>query len=660
MNISKLARELKTEPQILRQKLPELGIHIGARAIQIDDSLIEKARDAWKIHQRREELRKKLAEKPKKKNKKSTKKNQKEEKIIAIPPFITVSDFAKKLNLEVPKLIVKLMQEGIMAAMHQKIDYDTAHIIAEDLGFKTQLSPEQNISQLKEKKSKLQEILKQEKNLEPRPPVVVVMGHVDHGKTTLLDYIRKTTVAEKEVGAITQHIGAYQTSVKLADEKKEKLITFIDTPGHQAFSSMRSRGGQIADIAVLVIAADDKIQPQTLESIEIIQKEKLGLVVAINKIDLPNADVEKIKTQLAELNLQPEDWGGKTICVPISAKSGKNVNELLENIVLLSEIHELKASKKGKFFGTIIESHIDKGLGPVATVVVQNGTLQKGDLVKCSNTGGKIKSLQDFTGKTITKALPAAPIKVLGLKKVAKAGDLIKKAKNLKEIRKIIKKKNFSINKNQAKSKKKKKNILKIFLKADVAGSLEALIHEINKIKHPEAEIKIIKQGLGNFTENDVLEAEAENAKLIAFNVVAGTQAKHLINSRNVKYQSYQIIYKLLEELKKDLEKTIPPKIIEKSLGQAKVLKIFSKTHNYQIIGGQVKKGKIKNECKVRIFRKKQIMAEGAMLELQTNKQKVQSVRVPQEFGAKIKTEIQIKPEDELKFYITKKKKKKL
>lgn len=659
MNISELARQLKTEPQILLEILPKLGIDIGEKAIQINDVLVEKAKNAWGLHQRREKLRQKLAAKAQEKE--QDKASQKIVQTIKLPPFITVSNFAKKINIDVTKVIIKLMQEGVMAAMNQKIDYETAHIIAEDLGLQTELQEEDENDKQSEEIT-LSSIIKAEQKLEDRPPVVVVMGHVDHGKTTLLDSIRKTNVAEGESGAITQHMGAYQVKITHSSSYQGKSITFIDTPGHEAFKGMRSRGGKVADIAVLVIAADDKIQPQTLESIEIIQKENLGLIVAINKIDKPEADIDAIKKQLSEINLTPEDWGGDVICVPVSAKQNKNIDELLENILLLAEIKELKANPEGNLFATIIEADVDQGLGPVATAIIQNGALRQGDLIKCSGgCGGRLKGLLDYQGRKIDAAGPAMPVKLLGLKTLPQVGDVIERAQSLRELKKFSKKSRLSLGETVTKIKQEKTKIqIKIHLKADVLGTLEALISEIGKIKHELVDIKVVKHSLGDFTESDALDAEAQKIALIGFRVEADAGTKHLINTRNIKFKTYAIIYKLLEDLRDSVEELIPPKIIEEEIGEIKILAVFTKSKNFQIIGGQITKGEIAGRPKFRIFRNNEVMGEGSILELQHNKEVVKKAKAPQECGLKVKGDLIIKIDDVLRFYTTREEKRTL
>lgn len=652
MNISELARQLKTEPQILREKLPELGFAIGERAIQIDDAQVERMKSAWAMHQKREKLKAKMAAQQEKQKKREE--TTETTTAVVLPPTITVADFAKKINIDVSRVIVKLMQEGVMAAMNQKIDYETAHIVAEDFNIQTSRGNADAIEE--DTGNSIKDIIKKEANLVPRPPVVVVMGHVDHGKTTLLDTIRKTKIADTESGAITQHMGAYQAMIEHPVDKKKQLITFIDTPGHEAFRGMRSRGGKVADIAVLVIAADDKIQPQTLESVSIIQKEGLSMIVAINKVDKPDADIDRIKTQLSEINLSPEDWGGDTICIPISAKSNTNIDALLEHILLVADIEELKANPDGVLYGTIIESRIDKGLGPVATAIIQNGTLKTGDMIMCGHAGGKVKSLQDYLGKSIEQAVPSQPVRILGLKPVPQVGELIKQVENYKEIKKLQKRSTLqakgSKDEDSAHARKKTPaHILKIFLKTDVLGTLEALLDEIDKIRHSEAEIQIIRKGIGSFTESDILEAEAHGARLIGFKVKTAAGSEHLVTGRGIVYQSFSIIYELLDYLKAELEKLIPPEVIEEAIGEAKVLAFFGKSQKHMILGGVVTDGIIRRDAHFHIFRNGEVLGEGKIFDLQVNREAVKEARPPHEFGLKFSGDLIAKEGDILKFF---------
>lgn len=652
MNVSDLARQLKTEPNILLEKLPLLGFAVGERAIQIDDAQVGAITAAWNQHQKRERLKQKIASRQTQAETASETKN----KPILLPPTITVAEFAKRINVDVGKVIIKLMHEGVMAAFNERIDYVAAALVAEDFGVQTEKGVPEAINL--ETGPSIKDIIKGEGALIARPPVVVVMGHVDHGKTTLLDTIRKTHVADTESGAITQHMSAYQTRVKDPDTKEDRSITFIDTPGHEAFREMRSRGGRVADIAVLVVAADDKIQPQTLESLSVIQNEGLELVVAINKVDKPGADVDKIKTQLSEINLTPEDWGGDTICVPISAKHGKNIDELLETILLVATVAELKANPEGTLYGTITESHIDKGLGPVATAIIQNGTLRVGEAVLCGETGGKVKGLLDYQGKTISLAGPSTPVTILGLKTAARVGDIVKRVSDARDIKKLKKQHSIktALQKTGVKTDEEKREFtIAIILKTDVFGTLEALLGEIDKLKHPRAAIEVVKQGLGNFTENDVLDGDAIGARLVGFKVKPTAGAEQFLRNRKLAIKTFTIIYELLDYLREELKKIIPVEIVEEQVGEAEVMAVFGKSGKNMIIGGRVKNGAIGADAHWRVFREDDVLGEGTILELQSNKQAVKIVHAPQEFGLKVRGDLVIKEGDILKFHITKK-----
>lgn len=656
MNISSLARKLKTTPKELKELFPKLGFDIGQRAIQIDNKVAEKFERAFRQHQKTEKQRLKAplpAVQPI-----VASLDKKIEATIKIPPVINVSELAKKLNLEVPKIIAELMKNGIMAAIHERIDYETAEIIAIDLGFKIKPGADEDAKEKDD--NNIKKILQNQEQtkLKPRPPVVVVMGHVDHGKTTLLDFIRQTAVAASETGGITQTIGAYQVEIKAGTESR--LITFLDTPGHEAFKGMRSRGGKIADIAILVIAADDGLKPQTLESLEVIQKENLNLIIAINKIDKEGANINKVKQELASLNLAPEDWGGKTICVEIAAKLGKNIDKLLETIILVADMAELKADPAGEFLGTIIETHLDKGLGPTATVLVHNGSLKIGDQIKTASTAGRIKAMKDFKGASLAKAWPGMPVQALGLKSLPAVGDLVRKTALGETINKINKQYKFLISQEQtalpvktvktADSEITNKK-LNVILKSDALGSLEAVLDEIEKIPSSLAEISIIKKGLGNFTEKDVLSAEKSQAKLIGFRSAITIGAKQMLRNTQAEFNNFNIIYELLDYLKAELEKLLPPEIIETILGRAKILACFSKNKDLQIIGGRVSAGKIKTEAKFRIWRCANLIGAGKNIELQRNKRSAPIVAEGEDCGLKVKAEIDIVAGDELEFY---------
>jgi len=439
MNVTELARQLKTTTEELFDRLPGLGFDIGRRAIKVDDLLANKIVDAWKIDEKKIKQTEKIAE-----IRGEAQEEEEEESTeaveVKVPATITVRELAGLLDLPVNEVLKELMSNGVFISMNERVDFDTASIVGEGLGFKI-LEDESSADEKDDKKSqdKLDKALEnKDGNLSERPPVVVVMGHVDHGKTKILDAIRETDVVAGESGGITQHIGAYQVN------RDGRMLTFIDTPGHEAFTAMRSRGARVADIAILVIAADDSIQPQTKEAIKIIQEAKLPFIVAINKIDRAEANIEKVKTDLATINLQPEEWGGKVVCVPVSATEGTGIKDLLETIILMVDMEKenLLTDASRLAMGTIIESHIDKGEGPVATILVQVGTLKVGDFLGVDgHYFGKVRSLKNYNGEEIKNAGPGMPAKILGLKIAPAVGNIMESVDDASLLDKNIKKK---------------------------------------------------------------------------------------------------------------------------------------------------------------------------------------------------------------------------
>jgi len=551
------------------------------------------------------------------------------------------------------------MKNGIMASLNEQIDFETASIVVEDYGFKA-IKSEAGDSIDKEAQNELQmlkkDVAKDSKGKE-RPPVVVVMGHVDHGKTTLLDVIRKTNVVEGESGGITQHIGAYQV------EFKGRMITFLDTPGHEAFKAMRERGGQVADVAILVVAADDGLKPQTLESINVIQKEGLPFVVAINKIDKPGADVDRVKKGLAEINLNPEDWGGKTITVPVSAKKREGLDELLDMVLLVGDMEKFTADPERTACGVIIESHIDRGEGPVATVLVQVGTLKVGDEVVIGDTFGKIKALKDWRGNSVDEAPPSMPVKILGLKSTPSVGDILKCEEIDRAIRKKSSKKHRLIeieqkqvtkasDEDESESKESDKPVLSVVVKADVLGSLEALIAAIKQLETDDFNISIIKQGLGNITESDLTLAENAKAIVYGFSVQLSPEAQKLSYARKVEIKLSKVIYELLDDISERLKQFVKTEVVEVPQGALEVLKVFKDSRDESILGGRVKKAAITSNAKFRLIRDGDPIDEGKIVELQKNKQTVEELKEGVEAGVKVSGVRGFKEGDILAFFI--------
>lgn len=581
---------------------------------------------------------------------------------ISIPERIIIRDLAQKLQKPVTEVIAKLMMNGILSSQNEEIDFDTASIIASEFGFEATQDNDATASG----GINIETLLTVDaQKAQARPPVVVVMGHVDHGKTKLLDAIRATNVMASEAGGITQHIGAYQA------KEKNRLITLIDTPGHEAFTAMRSRGAKVADIAILVVAADDGIQPQTEEAIQIIRAAGLSFLVAVTKIDKPEADIERIKTQLSEHDLTPEDWGGKTIVVPVSAQQRTNLNDLLDMILLVADIDKdsIVADPAQPAVGTIIESHVDRGEGPVATVVIQNGTLHVGDVVKVGDVWGKIKGLKDDHGKSVTDAPPSMPVRVLGLKGSPTVGDILQ-ATNEQDVKSLKKKKQYrhdshmyaataatSVTKKQVEDaaetepkEKVEKKILKIVLKADTLGSLEAIKATLDKFQHEEVGVNLVTQGLGNITEADVLSAETNGALLRGFNVRVSPAAEKVAKGKDIEIKNYSVIYDLIDEVREKLESMLSPEILFEVIGTVHVLAIFRTTKRDMIIGGRVESGEATIGATVRVKRGDAVIADGKITALQSNKVDAKKVSAGRECGMKFSGSPVIQQGDRIEF----------
>lgn len=570
---------------------------------------------------------------------------------IEVPSVLTVREFAQSLNLPVTQVISKLVQNGVMATINELIDFDTMAIIADEFDMEVKLKQEEEKIVDGTRPNK--------KNFKPRPPVVTIMGHVDHGKTQLLDAIRHTDVVATEAGGITQHIGAYQVNVRppfrqgsegqVKDKKdrKERLITFLDTPGHEAFSAMRAHGANITDVVVLVVAANDGVKPQTIEAYSHAKEASVPVVVAINKIDLPDADIEKSKRQLADIGLLAEEWGGKAPIVEVSAKQGKNIDKLLEMILLVADLASIKADSGLSAAGVVIESHMQAGRGPIATVLVQEGTLKLGDSIVIGQTYGKIRIMENFLGKKVKEVLPSTPVRIAGLQDLPDFGDRFLVVENEKIARdlvktKTIKRKVLSIGELSQDIKEGKTKELKIVLKADVAGSLEAIKNSLKNLSTSEVKINIIHEGVGNISESDINMAIASKALVIGFRVKADGDVLNLARRENVKISIYDIIYQLLDELTAALSGLLEPEIVEVEMGRLNVLAVFRTTKNEKIIGGKVTSGKIENGTEVRIVRDKETVGVGKITSLQQNKKDTSEVKENFEAGLKIEAPTKI------------------
>jgi translation initiation factor IF-2 len=649
MNVSELARILKVSPQELLDKLPLIGFHVGQKAIKIDNQTAQKIIRDWS------RLIKELDEKQKRERVGTAEKqiiSEEVKKEIKLPKYITVREFADLAGTPVSKVLAELMKNSIFISMNEKIDFDTAAIIGADLGLEIKAKDEEENKTDGEEKDKLKEALgKEEKgNLKPRPPIIVVMGHVDHGKTKLLDAIRKTDVVAGEAGGITQHIGAYQI------ERKNKIITFIDTPGHEAFTAMRGRGAKVADIAILVVAADDGVKPQTVEAFNIIKASGIPFIVAINKIDKEGADINNVKQELSnQLGIAPDDWGGKTICVPVSAKNGTGVEDILDMVLLTAdmEAQNMTANPESEAIGTVVESRIDKGEGPVATILIQNGTLKVGDQLSFNNIYyGKARALKNHKGEMIKEAPPSTPVKIIGLKTSPQVGDILEVGEGEKiKVRKMQTtfNKPSSIKKENDDDEKIKK--INLIIKSDVLGSAEAIEESLQKINTETIKTNIIYKGLGNITEGNISQAEASGAKIIGFNVKVPPAIQELAREKNVSIKIYNIIYNLINDLKKEMEELAGIELVRVDLGRLKVAGIFRTEPKAQIVGGRVLKGKIEAECLIEVIRNDQVLSQGKLATLQAGKQDVKTVETNQECGLKYEGKPVIRAGDILQFY---------
>lgn len=651
MNVTELARRLKITTIQLHEVLPQMGIDVGRRAVKIDDRTANRILRTWSHYQH-------LLTRKEKEEEAATAEAQ-EKPPVAIPSVITVRDFAVLLNIPVTKLITTLMNNGILAALNERIDHDTAVIIAQDLGYPIEEQRENEHLDEAFALNPLKDILDSEPALIPRPPVVVIIGHVDHGKTSLLDNIRKTDVVSGEAGGITQHIGAYQVRRKKKDTQEEKRITFIDTPGHEAFTTMRSRGAKIADIAILVVAADDGVKPQTIESIKIIKAASLPIIVAINKIDKPDADIDRVKRELSDQGLIPEDWGGSTICVPVSAKKQIGIDDLLDMILLVADMEKssIVANPMGVTVATVIESHIDRNEGPIATLLVQNGTLNQNDFLLHDNLlYGKARALRDWNGAAVEHVLPGMPIKIVGLKTAPLIGDMLRATTKLdKSVERNIKHERASaavfVTPKRAEQEKEDGKAVKFILKTDTLGSLEAIGGAMLKIDHPEVKVKIISKDLGNVTTADVLNAEGTGGFIAGFHVAVNPSAAEIAREKNVEIKLYKIIYELIDDIRARVEALITPDVNRIIVGTLKVVKIFRSEPKTSIVGGRVEEGIFEKGARVMVMRGEDKITEGKIGLVKSGKADITSAQSGQECGIQFDGKPLIKEGDFLKSY---------
>ena len=563
---------------------------------------------------------------------------------VELPPSTTVRQLADALKVEPVKIIKQLMRKGIMANINQVIDFDTATTIAIDLGYDVKAAAKHRA--LPSRKTGTKGLLS------VRPPVVTVMGHVDHGKTSLLDAIRKTTVAAHEVGAITQHIGAYQV---FTDGRK---ITFLDTPGHEAFTTMRARGAQATDIVVLVVAADDGVMPQTSEAIDHAKAAEVPIVVAINKIDKPDANPEHVKQQLADSGLVIEEWGGDTICVPISAKQNQGIPELLENLFLVADILELKADLNCAAEGVVIEAKLDKTKGPLATLLVREGILKPGDVVIAGDTWGKIKAMFDDKGNQVRKAEPSAAVEVLGINEVPRSGDLFTVLADEHQARSIVDKQKYtrarptlSLSTISSQISDGQMKELNIVLKTDVEGSIEPIRTSIERSGTDRTKARVIHAASGSITESDVLLASASKGIIIGFNTRASPGATQLADTEGVIIQHYEIIYKLIEDMDKTLKGMLEPTYAEVSSGRAEVRAVFSSSKMDKVAGVYVMEGKVGRDAQAKILRQNKVIFDSRVSGLRRFKDDIAEVSAGLECGLGVEGFVDFQIGDIIEFY---------
>lgn len=568
-------------------------------------------------------------------------------KKIEIPYSITVRDLAKLLESNSIQVIKILMANGVMANINQTIDFDTAAIVASEIGIEA--IPETQEDDTEEKVTGevplWRQIIDKEdpKSLIQRPPVVTILGHVDHGKTSLLDAIRHTNVATGEAGGITQHIGAYQI------EQKGKTITFLDTPGHAAFSAMRARGAQGADIVILVVAANDGVMPQTKEAIAHAKAARVPIIVALNKMDRSDANPDLVKKQLADQGLVPDEWGGNTMIVPVSAKQNQGIEDLMEAILLVADSMKIMANPKGKVFGTVIEAQVDRAKGVMATLLVQNGTLEMGNIVLAGTAHGKIRAMFDYKGKKIHKAGPSTPAQIMGLAGVPSAGDFFQVFNTEKEARAVAEVKRAE---DAAKQTAPKATLEELFarykageakelclvLKTDVTGSLEPIVNSLNEMsKEGEIKVNILHAETGNISENDVMLAAASHGIVIGFNVQPDPVAKKKAEDEGVSIRCYNIIYRIQEDVEKALKGMLEPEFKEVHVGKAEVLAVFKISKIGAIAGSRVRDGEIRRNCRIKVLRNDEAIHDGEISSLKHEKDDVKEVRTGFECGIALK-----------------------
>jgi translation initiation factor IF-2 len=575
---------------------------------------------------------------------------------IEIEDMITVGALAEKLSLPATRLIGELMKNGVMTTINERIDFDTAQIIVEELGLEVELT----------KKAAAEPVARQKKlageNAVPRPPVVAVMGHVDHGKTSLLDAIRGAQVAKGEAGGITQHISAYQI------RHNDRAITFLDTPGHEAFAAIREHGAHLTDIAIIVVAADDGIKPQTLEAIRFARKAGVRMIIALNKIDKEGADANRIKQQLAEQELLPEEWGGDTVIVEVSAKTKQGIDNLLDMILLVSDVEDFRADANGPATGLIIESHLEQGKGPIANALIEEGTLKAGDFIVTGTTYAKIRTLNSTSGESLTQATPSTPVVIAGFKALPEFGDEFIVVKDEKIARSqaekvAVLKHGASARSDMSSSelirminRKNEVQQLNVIVRADVQGSLTSVIDSLKALDTDEVAVHIVSSGVGSITENDLHLAGTSNTIIYGFNVTAPTNIKRLASRDKISIRLYNIIYELIDDVKEGLSRLLAPEIVETDLGRLVVKAIFKTTKTEVICGGEVTKGKLVVPALAKVIRDGEQLAEVEVTNLKRGPQDAKEVVEGEMCGLSFKTasRLELQEGDRLEFFTRK------
>ncbi len=578
--------------------------------------------------------------------------NKADESIVVYKNDMSVSDFANALNVSGTEIIKKLMENGLMLSLNQPIDFENAEIIALDYHKTLKKEETQDVANFESF-----EVVDNPEDLVKRPPIVTIMGHVDHGKTTLLDYIRNTHVVDKEFGGITQHIGAYQTKYK------DELITFIDTPGHAAFTEMRARGASVTDIVIIIVAADDGVKPQTKEAVDHALSAKVPIIVAVNKIDKPEANIDRVLTEMAEIGITPESWGGDVPFINISAHTGEGVDLLLETILTIAEVNELKANPNRYAIGAVIESRLDKNIGGIASFLIQNGTLRIGDPIVVGTSYAKVRTMKNDRGEAIVEAGPSTPVEITGLTENPSAGDKFMAFETETEAKKIAEKRASQAKLNSNASKKVSLDDLfksvdagnkeiNIVLKADVRGSEEAVKNALEKIKEKDVSVKVIRSGIGAITESDVVLASASNAIIIGFNVVAPATSKEYAKDNNVDIRLYTIIYKLVEDIEASINGMLDPEYEEKIIGEAEIRKIFKFSKIGNIAGSYITSGVVKNNALARVIRDGVVIASDEKIaSLQREKDTVKEVKKGFECGITLEKFNDFKEGDTIEVY---------